>query len=108
MGNRVGNPSDVKKNMKMKLHEIRSYRSGNKSQAVVGWKDKRVVLVMTSYFDNAVEDVSHITTNGTETFSKPTAIIQYTKVKKKDAGVAISRCSQLHFQRGMGPLHHVI
>ena len=50
-----------------------------KSQTVVGWKDNRVVLVMTLYFDNAVEDVSRTTTNCTETFSKPTAIIQYTK-----------------------------
>ena len=75
--NRKGNPQEVKKRKKLKLHKSKSFKCGD--EMVLLWRDKRNVLMVSNYYDNTMEEVSRKTAATTEKFLKPKLIVEYTK-----------------------------
>ena len=75
--NRKGNPPEVKKRQKLKLHESKTFKCGN--EMVLMWRDKRNVLMVSNYYDNTMEEVSRKTAATTKKFLKPKVIVEYTK-----------------------------
>jgi hypothetical protein len=61
---RVGNPKPVRQGStkKMKRGGTCAYRNGN--VMIMGWKDKRVVLMMSTYHDTSMEKVVTIQKGG--------------------------------------------
>ena len=57
--NRKGNPPEVKKRQKLKLHEFKSFKCGD--EIVLLWRDKRNALMVSNYYDNTMEEVSRKT-----------------------------------------------
>ena len=77
---RVGNPPEVKKGTlkKMKPGQTCAYRKG--STLVMGWKDKRVVIMVSTFHDTGMEKVKTIEKgNLHKEIMKPVCVLDYTK-----------------------------
>ena len=79
MRNRQGLPADIKRNLKMKKHEVIAWSYQNK-EMVLAWKDKRIIFMISTYFGSSTEIQQRRAKGGaTEEFVKPTAIVEYTR-----------------------------
>lgn len=77
---RVGNPKPVRQGVlkKLKSGEISAYRNGN--VLVMGWRDKRVVIMISTYHDTAMQAVQTIQKgNVQKEIKKPVCVLDYTK-----------------------------
>jgi hypothetical protein len=77
---RVGNPKTVRQEAlkKMKCGDISGYRNGN--ILVMGWKDKRVVLMISTYHDTSMEKVVTVQKGGQQKeILKLVSLLDYTK-----------------------------
>lgn len=77
MSNRKNLPQEITaKNLKkMKSGDVKSFRKDDKL-SMVAWRDKRVVLMLSTLYDNSTQEVTR--KNG-ETIQKPTMICEYNK-----------------------------
>jgi hypothetical protein len=77
---RVGNPKPVRQGTlkKMKSGDVVAYRSD--SVMVMGWKDKRPVIMVSTYHDTSMKKVSTIQKGGQQKdIMKPVCVLDYTK-----------------------------
>ena len=77
MKNRKHLPANVKK-LKQKKHEVTTFVH-NDTVMVLGWQDKRQVLMLSTYHDAATETVQQRTRSGVQEIVKPTVIVNYTR-----------------------------
>ncbi|XP_023724806.1 piggyBac transposable element-derived protein 4 isoform X2 [Cryptotermes secundus] len=80
IADRVGNPKPVRQGAmkKMKSGDTCSYRSRN--VLLMGWKDKRVVLMMSTYHDTSMEKIVTIQKGGQQKeIQKPVCVLDYAK-----------------------------
>jgi hypothetical protein len=77
---RVGNPKPVRQGAlkKMKCGDISGYGNGN--ILLMGWKDKRVVLMTSMYHDTSMEKVVTVQKVGQQKeILKPVCVLDYMK-----------------------------
>jgi len=78
MKNRAGLPVAVKKKLKLKQQETKTWVKGDSMTCLV-WQDKRQVLMLSTYYNGSVQEIERRTKKGPEKVSKPTMIIDYTQ-----------------------------
>lgn len=72
--NRKGLPKEIKMADKMKKGDVKAYRKDDKF-SVLQWKDKRVVLMLTTLYGDKTEEVKRIVKQGVEeVVNKPSVI----------------------------------
>ncbi|XP_058873937.1 piggyBac transposable element-derived protein 4-like isoform X2 [Acipenser ruthenus] len=78
MANRRGLPAPVKQGLKLKTNEPVSFSKDNKVM-VLGWKDKRLVLMLSTFHGSDCEKVQRTIKRGAiEELEKPSVICDYT------------------------------
>jgi len=96
--NRQGLPEEVKKKMKMQLHEVKAFVCDDKVM-FLAWQDKRPVYMLTTYYDASTETVERRSKgSGSVQLQKPTTIIQYT-AKMGAVDRADHLCTSYNFAR---------
>lgn len=79
MSNRQGLPPQIKNKHKLSKGDTIAWTRQNKEMAL-SWKDKRVVNMLSTYYDIGQTVIQRRTKNGgTEDITKPNAVIEYTK-----------------------------
>ena len=78
MRNRKGLPPDVKRNLKLKKHDVSAW-SWEEKEVVSAWQDKRVIYMLSTYYGPSSETQHRMNKKREEEVVKPTAIVEYTK-----------------------------
>ena len=94
---RKGLPSQAKKKMKLKKHEVVAFTNDNKVM-FLAWQDKRQVLMLSTYHDTTTQTVNKTSKIGTTSVEKPTCIIDYTS-KMEAVDRADHSCTSYNFSR---------
>jgi hypothetical protein len=58
---------------------MKKTKSGDRNILIMGWKDKRVVLMMSTYHDTSVEENGDHSERGNKEIQKPVCVLDYTK-----------------------------
>ena len=77
--NRKGLPEDLKR-LCLKNHETKVYRHSSKMLMALGWHDKRIVLMLSTWHNADVKSISRVIRGGhQEEVEKPLVICDYTE-----------------------------
>lgn len=96
---RQGLPQEVKRKLKLKVHEVVAYSIQSENVMTLCWQDKRQILMLSTWHDADVQTVQRRTKGGqTVSIQKPTVIVDYS-AKMGAVDRADHLCTSYNFAR---------